>query len=570
MVASFAGCGAWADDLFCEGEGCGWSPGAWQRLQTLANPGPPPPDPTNRWADTAEVIALGERLYNDTAFSGPSRLADSLGRTTTQGRAPAGTPINISCATCHDVRRGGVDISSAPGNVSVGAGITDVNAQPTINAGYRKTVFWNGRLDSLWGLNLVVAESGTTLNGNRLQTAHVLADKYASDLDSLFGAVLPTNWRDRVATLPASGKPTVDAYEGLNDSDKALANTLLVLWAKSIAAYERTLISRNSDFDKFVAEGPGSKRISERAKAGARLFVGKAGCIDCHSGPMLTDDAVHNVGVPQSGTAVPTVSDCAAGSSCDCTGAGKNCLPWGAYNALLWMRDTGPKWYPLIDAWNDDPKRVTHAPPATPFDPSLKGAWRTPSLRDVALTAPYMHDGVYATLEDVVWHYNTAGRGETAEAVGTPAAQLKPLGLTEAEASDLIEFLKTLTGGEPIEGGGGADGGADGGGCAATATCEVPPTVQAILEKECLSPCHLGEYGTARASYQSLVGVHATLDMGCTDRVKVVPGDAANSYLIAKLRGFLSICGVPMPQNRPPLSEAQIQTIEAWIKALRP
>jgi len=126
--------------------------------------------------------------------------------------------------------------------------------------------------------------------------------------------------------------------------------------------------------------------------------------------------------------------------------------------------------------------------------------------------------------------------------------------------------LKTLTGGEPIEGGGGADGG----GCAATATCEVPPTVQAILEKECLSPCHLGEYGTARASYQSLVGVHATLDMGCTDRVKVVPGDAANSYLIAKLRGFLSICGVPMPQNRPPLSEAQIQTIEAWIKALRP
>jgi len=60
---------------------------------------------------------------------------------------------------------------------------------------------------------------------------------------------------------------------------------------------------------------------------------------------------------------VPTVSDCTAGSSCDCTGDGKNCLPWGAYNALLWMRDTGPKWYPLIDAWNDDPKRVTHAPP---------------------------------------------------------------------------------------------------------------------------------------------------------------------------------------------------------------
>jgi len=571
MLASFAGCGSWADDLFCEGEGCGWAPGAWQRLQALANPPLPPPDPTNRWSDNPEVAALGERFYNDTAFSGPSRLVDSLGRPTMQGRAPADVPINISCATCHDVRHGGVDLTSAPGNLSVGAGVTDVNAQATINAGYRKTVFWNGRLDSLWGLNLVVAESGTTLNGNRLQTAHVLADKYGNDVDKLFGSVLPIDWRYRVATFPPSGKPGVPAFDDKNiltDNDRDLVNLLLVLWAKAIAAYERTLISRNSDFDKFVAEGPSSKRISERATAGARLFVGKAGCADCHGGPMLTDDAVHNVGVPQSGTAVPTVSDCPAGSSCDCTGDGKNCLPWGAYNALLWMRDTGPKWYPLIDAWNDDPKRVTHAPPATPFDPSLKGAWRTPSLRDVALTAPYMHDGVYATLEDVVWHYNTAGRGEAADAVGTPAAQLKPLGLTDGETGDLIEFLKTLTGGEPLESTGGADGGTDGGGCAATGTCAVPSAVQAVFDKECVV-CHV-EYRTAQSSYSALVGVHATLDVGCTDQVKVLPGDAPNSYLIAKLRGFLSICGVPMPQNRPPLQEAQIKTIESWISDLRP
>ena len=447
MVASFAGCGAWADDLFCEGEGCGWSPGAWQRLQTLANPGPPPPDPTNRWADTAEVIALGERLYNDTAFSGPSRLADSLGRTTTQGRAPAGTPINISCATCHDVRRGGVDISSAPGNVSVGAGVTDVNAQPTINAGYRKTVFWNGRLDSLWGLNLVVAESGTTLNGNRLQTAHVLADKYASDLDSLFGAVLPTNWRDRVATLPASGKPTVDAYEGLNDSDKALANTLLVLWAKSIAAYERTLISRNSDFDKFVAEGPGSKRISERAKAGARLFVGKAGCSDCHNSPLLSDSKFHNAAVLQAGPAVPTESDCPAGGVCDCapqtdTHPGpKNCIPWGAYDGIDKLQKNA---FRRDGTWSDDPADVSRMSfVSMTLDGKLIGGYRTPSLRNVALTAPYMHTGGLATLEDVVAHYNKGGEVNTP---GAPSAQIRPLYLDTREQNALVEFMKSLTG----------------------------------------------------------------------------------------------------------------------------
>src|SRR5262245_1345920 len=54
MLASFAGCGSWADDLFCADEGCGWAPGAWQRLQALANPPPPPPDPTNRWADNPD------------------------------------------------------------------------------------------------------------------------------------------------------------------------------------------------------------------------------------------------------------------------------------------------------------------------------------------------------------------------------------------------------------------------------------------------------------------------------------------------------------------------------------
>ena len=141
---------------------------------------------------------------------------------------------------------------------------------------------------------------------------------------------------------------------------------------------------------------PRPEKSPETNERGARLFVGKAACIDCHNGPLLSDDDFHDIGVPQSGPAVPTVNECPAGAFCDCTGAGKNCLPWGAYNGLLWKRDTGPKWYPIIDAWNDDPRSSPTVAPAGPFDPALQGGWRTPSLRDVALTDGRFPDAIDA------------------------------------------------------------------------------------------------------------------------------------------------------------------------------
>jgi cytochrome c peroxidase len=456
VLAALAGCSR-LDDVFCEQQGCGWSPGEWERLTTLAGLPPPPPDPTNRWADSPAAAALGQRLFFDTGFSGLSRQADSLRRPTSAGRAPAGQPIGISCATCHDLARGGVDVSSVPDNVSVGAGVTDVNALGVVNAAYQKFVFWNGRLRSLWGLNLVVAESDTTLNGTRLQTAQVLATRFSDEVSAVFAPALPDGWAQRVKALPSEGKPgrnrgcqagdagepNGDAYDCLAAPDQALATGLLVVWAKAIAAYERRLVSRNSAFDRFVEAGPGSGLLSEAATRGARLFVGKASCIDCHNGPLLSDGDFHNVGVPQTGAFVPTVQECTAGSVCDCV-AGVNCFPWGAYNGLTWLRDAGPRWLPIIEGGNDDQSAASY--PARSLEDDLKGAWRTPSLRDVALTAPYMHNGVYRTLEEVIWHYNTGGREVVANAVGTPSAKLKPLRLGPAEVSDLAEFLKALTG----------------------------------------------------------------------------------------------------------------------------
>jgi cytochrome c peroxidase len=110
-----------------------------------------------------------------------------------------------------------------------------------------------------------------------------------------------------------------------------------------------------------------------------------------------------------------------------------------------WLRST--RWsddtmHPLLDPAGDAYAGYVDR---LPLD-DLVGEWRTPSLRNVALTAPYMHDGALATLEDVVWHYNNGGGAESGERIGVPAAELKPLALTDDEVADLVAFLETLTG----------------------------------------------------------------------------------------------------------------------------
>ncbi len=125
--------------------------------------------------------------------------------------------------------------------------------------------------------------------------------------------------------------------------------------------------------------------------------------------------------------------------------AAKNCLPWGGRDGIAKLAANK---FLRSSAWSDDPTDASRARfTAMSPDDIPAGAWRTPTLRDVALTAPYMHRRCLATLEEVIDHYDRGGpAGGT---VGVPAAQIKPLLLTDEEKSDLVEFLKTLTG-EPL------------------------------------------------------------------------------------------------------------------------
>jgi cytochrome c peroxidase len=152
----------------------------------------------------------------------------------------------------------------------------------------------------------------------------------------------------------------------------------------AIAAFERTLVSANAPIDRFLA---GDKTaMSEQAAFGMQLFIGKAECVKCHEGPHLTDAGFHNIGV-----------------------AGQDI---GRYKIL-----------PL---------------------PILKGAFKTPSLRDVELTPPYFHDGSAVTLRDVVAHYNRGG--DTKDNLDP---DIRPLSLSDREQDALVAFMKALTGKAP-------------------------------------------------------------------------------------------------------------------------
>jgi cytochrome c peroxidase len=448
-----SGCGGLADDLFCADHDCEFSKPEWRRVEALANLGDPELDASNKYLKNPAAIRLGHLLYFDRDLSGPATWLDVLGNPTPSHRADRGGAMKISCATCHDPAHGGGDLTSRPGHVSIGAGSYDVNGQQTLNAAHYKLLYWNGRADSLWSQAAQVMESTVSMNGNRIAIVRTVAAKYRAACDALFRdkAGNPELLPDLPPTL-VDGKPGEPAFDGLPEAERAAINRAYSNISKAIGAYEWELTSRDSDFDRYVNGDRG--RLSPAAVRGLKLFTGRAACIDCHSTPLLSDGRFHNIGVPQRGTGVPTESDCPAGSPrCDCaTGkivAGQSCFPWGAFFGLFRLANTPVPNSFRRDSEFSDLEPGAKAELAAQFQaqavPSAAtiGAWRTPSLRDVALTAPYMHDGIYQTLDEVIGHYD---RGGTAEASGRKAVELSPLLLSARDRLDLAEFLRTLTG----------------------------------------------------------------------------------------------------------------------------
>lgn len=379
-----------------------------------------PADPTNAYADVAAAAVLGQKLFFDDAYSGSLDVADNG---TNGGLGTLGETGKVSCASCH-LGPTMDDTRSKPNNVSLGTGYGTRNALSIVNSSFYKWTNWGGRFDSQWSLPLAVAENAKIMKSTRLAIAHRLYDKYKTDYDAIFpvaldAALSPT--AADAARFPAAGKPGDAAWDNMASGDQAIVNRIFANYGKAIAAYMRKVVSRNAPFDVFVAGN--ETAISDAAKRGLKVFLGKGKCVECHSGPNFADDDFHVIAVAQSGPNVPPTdlgrfTDVAplltsafntSGTYSDATGTGK----------LTGLSQTA----------------------------AMTAQFRTKSLRGVASSAPYMHSGQLATLEAVVDFYDKGG--DPAPDGGTKDSRIVPLGLTTAEKSDLVAFMKTL-GGEAL------------------------------------------------------------------------------------------------------------------------
>jgi cytochrome c peroxidase len=313
-------------------------------------------------------VQLGKYLFYDNRLSGDA---------------------SISCADCHSDNFGwtdGADLCRGYAGTSHWR-----NCQTIINSAYFSKFFWDGSSKSLETQAISAASGAVAGNGERDMMEERLRQIpfYVEFFDQVFG----TSWPHQE-----------DAW-------------------RAIAAFERALIQPVTPFDRFMKGDV--LALSSDQKAGLALFTGKAGCISCHGGPLLTDEKFYNIGVPEN----PAFTDDALRQITFRYEQYAKGVPEEIYRKV--KTDLGL--YYVSKRMED------------------MGKFRTPMLRYLAYTAPYMHNGAFYTLEEVVDFYNEGGGPDPIKAgfdFGTKSERIQPLGLTQTERRQLVAFLESTTGDE--------------------------------------------------------------------------------------------------------------------------
>lgn len=368
-----------------------------------------PGDPSNRFVDDETAARLGHRLFFDRRIS----------------------PAAVTCADCHVPDKWFTD--GKPLGDAIGT--SNRNTPTVIDAARRRWVGWDGKFDSLWSQALAPIEHPDEMGSSRERLLRTVRDDAAlrGMYERVFGpwpAALAAKDADPIAD---EWKTAVDA--GLQAAEVAAARqktidatTANVL--KALGAYQRRLVSGEAPIDRAVAALKAGKAVDPAdldasALRGLALFVSRAGCFQCHRGPSFTDEEFHNLGFAGANGKVP--DDPARLAAVDFL----KTSPWNAAGGFSDAADA-PKGQMVRSLRRSG---------------ELFGQFRTPPLRGVARTPPYMHDGRLSSLADVVRFYDTL---EGASPVGHHGENvLVPLGLTEGERADLERFLSSLTGKEP-------------------------------------------------------------------------------------------------------------------------
>lgn len=452
LVAGLLGCAA--------EPGGPQEPAAWPEAQATAATGlsgravrtalrmsplpPVPADPTNAWSMDRDAAELGRALFHTRRLSKGDR---------------------ISCATCHDHRDSFVDGK----RLAEGVLPLERHSMTLWNVAHQRWFFWDGRADTLWSQALVPLEDPLEHAFARTEVARVIGgDPQLRGLyEVAFGELAdfadetrfppyarPVPDNDRAHELAveharraAEGDerarphhehiggsgfyhPHQRSWDAMTEADQDLVNRVFVNAGKALAAFQGRMRSDRSDFDVFV-EGlrtgdPGKlAALGPAERRGFELFVGEARCVICHHGPLLSDLEFHD-------TRVPVV----AGAPADDPGRTRGIQSLRASE----FTSTSP--------WSDDPEgpagdKVRYLPPPDAHAHGGTFEFKTPSLRNVALTAPYMHNGSLATLEDVVRFYVTREGERPSNVPGETI--LQPLDLSDEDQAALVAFLESLT-----------------------------------------------------------------------------------------------------------------------------
>ena len=288
----------------------------------------------------------------------------------------------MPCSACH-LPDAGWDF---PEKISLGyPGTTHWrNSQTVINSAYYNKLFWAGSSKSLEAQARSAARGGVAGNGedDMMEARLAFVPEYRKRFKAVFGDKWP-----RVR----------NAY-------------------RAIAAFERTLVQTDTPFDKYMRGD--DKALNKAQKRGLKLFTGKAGCAQCHNGALLTNQKYYNLGVPPY------------------DGWETDAMAQITFRFELYAKGLSEAKY---RKYKDDPGLHFRTKQLADL-----GKFRVPSLRYTKYTAPYMHNGMIATLADVVEFYNKGGG--TNEFAATKTKLLKPLKLSKREKADLVAFIESLSG----------------------------------------------------------------------------------------------------------------------------
>jgi len=343
-------------------------------------------------SETSTPLGLPPALYPEANPQTPEKIA--LGEKLFNDKRFSSTG-EVSCATCHDEKKVFTD---SPLKVSEGIQkLTGTRNAPTVvNSGYFEKVFWDGRSPDLED-----------------QALHPFTNPVEMGLED----------HQPILDLVRSDPEYVEAFKRVfNKSGSAITMKEVT---QAIAAFERTKISGNSPFDRWYYGGE-ENALTEAQKRGFDIFINQGRCVSCHvieqTQALFIDNRFHNVGVGinEIQNDVPDLA--------------------GQYiRAEVTASEVDVK--VLTDKRSSELGRFA----VTRLFDDL-GAFKTSTLRNIALTAPYMHDGSLATLRDVVVHYNNGGVTNEGDPVNDfLSGGIRPLNLTDEQIDDLVAFMEALT-----------------------------------------------------------------------------------------------------------------------------